>query len=123
MENNEQDIKVEVIDVDKKTWKEKAKDVWEKAKKMSKRGLEWVDTHKDTAIILGSLAIGTINAVHKASVTRRTEEKRYEYYDPHTGAHWALRRRLTNDERAELMRRQRSGEYTEYILEDMGVLR
>lgn len=112
-------IKVEVIGEKKlKYLRFKAK-----VREKIRAGWEWCVDNKETLILLGTGAGAAINGLSKLSSTRRTEEKRVEYYDPHTGAHWQLKRRLTNDERAELMRRQRNGEYTEDILEDMRVLK
>ncbi len=112
-------VKVEVISEKKlKYLKFKAK-----MRDKLKTGWEWCKENKEGAILIGTTAVATINGISKLSNTRRTEEKRLEYYDPHTGAHWQLKRRLTNEERAELMRRQRAGEFTEDILEDMRVLK
>lgn len=85
--------------------------------------VDWCKENKEILILAGTGVVGATKIISKASTTRRTEEKRYEYYDPHTGAHWQLKRRLNNSERAELMRRQRDGEYTEDILYDMNVLK
>lgn len=120
---DEKEIKIEVIDLEAEKKKAKARERWSKLKRLPRKTVEWVDTHRETAVLIGGAIVGIVNAAHKASQTRRTEEKRYEYYDPHTGAHWQLRRRLTNDERAELMRRQRGGEFTEDILSDMRLLK
>ena len=112
-------VKVEVISEKKlKYLKFKAK-----VRDKIKAGWEWCNENKEKAIIIGTTAVAAINGISKLSNTRRTEEKRLEYYDPHTGAHWQLKRRLTNEERAELMRRQRAGEFTEDILYDMRVLK
>ena len=117
------EIKMEVIDLEAEKKKARARERWSKIKQLPKKTVEWIDEHRETAVLIGGAIVGIINAAHKASQTRRTEEKRVEYYDPHTGAHWQLRRRLNNDERAELMRRQRAGEFTEDILEDMRLLK
>ena len=86
-------------------------------------GAEWCKENKEVLLLIGTGVAGAAKIINKASATRRTEEKRIEYYDPHTGAHWQLKRRLNNAERAELMQRQREGEYTEDILYDMRVLK
>ena len=116
---DEKNIEFEVVSERKLKWlKFKAR-----CREKFHAGVEWCKENKEILILAGTGVAGAVKLANKASTTRRTEEKRVEYYDPHTGAHWQLKRRLTNDERAELMRRQRAGEFTEDILEDMGVLK
>lgn len=116
-ENNE--VKVEVISERKLKWYKFKAACREKA--IAAR--DWCVENKEVIALVISGGAMLANTANKISKTRRTEEKRVEYYDPHTGAHWQLKRRLNNDERSELMRRQRNGEYTEDILEDMRVLK
>lgn len=117
MENEK--IKVEVISEKKLKYLKLKARIREKARD----GYEWVKNNKETIAIIGTGAYAAANGLRKMHSTRLENEKRLEYYDPHTGMHWQLKRRLTNDERAELMMRQRSGEYTEDILRDMRVLK
>lgn len=56
-------------------------------------------------------------------ITKREQEKDRTYYDPSTGLHWELKRKMRNYEREELCQRKRNGEYTEDILYDMKILR
>lgn len=117
MENEK--IKVEVISERKL----KALRLKAKIREMAQAGWEWCKDNKEMLVIFGTGATALVNGVTKLKRSHREDEKKHIYYDPHTGAHWQLKRELTNAERAELMRRQRDGEYTEYILADMGVLK
>lgn len=83
--------------------------------------------NKEDLIVLVPLGLAAARGVTRlrSTTTQDSERERIDktYYDPSTGAHWQLKRQLNNDERAELMRRRRRGEYTEDILEDMRVLK
>lgn len=98
--------------------KEKASQAWEFVKD---------DKNRDVLITVGGAIVGGLIGLKKyrSANNAQLERDRIDrtYYDPSTGAHWELRRKLTNDERAELMARRRGGEYTEDILDDMRVLK
>lgn len=83
--------------------------------------------NKEELVVLVPLGLAAATGIKnlRSSTTRDSERQRIDhtYYDPCTGAHWQLRRQLTNGERAELMARRRAGEFTEDILEDMRVLK
>ena len=84
--------------------------------------------NKEELIVLVPLGLAAAKGVKNLttpSTDRGSERYRsdHTYYDPSTGAHWQLRRPLSNDERAELMARRRRGEFTEDILDDMRVLK
>ena len=83
--------------------------------------------NKEELVVLVPLGLAAATGIKslRSSTTRDSERQRIDttYYDPCTGAHWQLRRQLTNTERAELMARRRAGEFTEDILEDMRVLK
>ena len=87
----------------------------------------WCKENKEELLVLVPLGLAAARGVKnlRTTTTRDSERDRIDktYYDPCTGAHWELRRKLTNDERAELMARRRNGEFTEDILDDMRVLR
>jgi hypothetical protein len=124
------DEKIIVVDVPMTKWdkfKDKAKDVKSKVKSKAKDVKAWATDNKEEAVTLAGAVIYGVVELAKIS-KRTTEDKRQKrmdltYYDPHTGIHWRLRRKLDNDERVELARRQRLGEYTEDILDDLGVLK
>ncbi len=97
-------------------------------KKFLSGAWQFCKDNKEELIVLVPLGLAAAKGVKNLatpSVDRGSERYRIDhtYYDPSTGAHWQLRRSLNNRERAELMQRRRSGEYTEDILDDMGVLR
>lgn len=83
--------------------------------------------NKEELVVLVPLGLAAATGIKnlRSSTTRDSERQRIDttYYDPCTGAHWQLKRQLSNRERSELMARRRNGEYTEDILEDMRVLR
>lgn len=83
--------------------------------------------NKEELVVLVPLGLAAATGIKnlRSSTTRDSERQRIDttYYDPCTGAHWQLKRQLSNRERSELMARRRNGEYTEDILWDMGVLK
>lgn len=83
--------------------------------------------NKEELVVLVPLGLAAATGIKnlRSSTTRDSERQRIDttYYDPCTGAHWQLKRQLSNRERSELMTRRRNGEYTEDILWDMGVLK
>lgn len=83
--------------------------------------------NKEELVVLVPLGLAAATGIKnlKSSTTRDSERHRIDhtYYDPCTGAHWQLKRQLSNRERSELMTRRRNGEFTEDILWDMGVLK
>lgn len=77
-------------------------------------------------IIVGlPVVIGGARSLYKALKPTVYEQERkridHTYYDPSTGLHWELKRKLTNNERAELDRRRRNGEAVIDILKSMKV--
>ena len=102
-------------------------DAADKAKRGIKTAWAWTMEHKEDLMWAGAAITGIIAGAKKLSTKTTQDSERYRidhtYYDPSTGAHWQLRRQLTNGERAELMARRRAGEYTEDILSDMHVLK
>ena len=55
----------------------------------------------------------------------RNERKRIQhtYYDPSTGMHWDLKRKASNADRAEILRRKADGQDTYTILRQMNLIR
>ena len=71
---------------------------------------------------MGIKGIKMVRSLTKKSGTERLADQRdYSYYDPHTGIRWDLKRKMTNNEKAELRVRMDSGEPAEEILKDLGV--
>jgi hypothetical protein len=127
-----EEIKIEefgVVDKDGKEVKNKlkktVKKVWVTVKKVTDDIWQFCRDNKEEVAFYSSLAVTGIGAIKSLKSSKDRERERIDttYYDPATGAHWRLRRALTNSERAELMARRRLGEYTEDILDDMRVLR
>ena len=120
-----------VLIVDEKAMKkEKIKTAlqngWEKTKKGASSTWQWMKENKEDLAFLVPICLAAATGLKKLKGTTRDDERYridHTYYDPSTGAHWKLRRELSNNERAELMARRRAGEYTEDILEDMRVLK
>ena len=93
-------------------------------------GAEWIRNNREAAITYASFAIGGIGALCQvARVLRPTSQEKHDkrvdrqYYDPSTGIHWELRRKPTNNDRIELVRRKRNGENTEDILKDLRLIK
>lgn len=123
-------FKIQVLDENgneiKKPFSDKVSETLDTLKLKTGEAYTWCVGHKEELIGLIPLGLGLIGLAKQLKPTKQeTERERIDttYYDPHTGLHWQLRRKLTNDERAELARRQRLGEYTEDILERMRVLK
>ena len=100
------------------------------AKRRISAGWKWCVDNKADLIILVPLGLATATKVKReffpqkmTSVTARERDRvDRNYYDPTTGVNWTLKRPLRNYEKEELLRRRRSGEFTEEILRDMRVL-
>lgn len=123
-------IKLVVLDENgneiKKPFGDRVDEALDTAKVKASEAYKWCVSHKEELLGLLPLALGAIGVIKKMKPSvQETERERIDttYYDPHTGLHWQLRRKLTNSERAELARRQRLGEYTEEILTGMRVLK
>lgn len=123
-----------IIVNDTRTWKEKLRDKFSEAKtklknKAGEAGRRIAD-HAETILkltpIVLAIATGTVKFIRtvRGSAADRHEDRMGKcYYDPSSGFHWDLRRKLTNEERIEISRRKREGEFTEDILKSMRVLK
>jgi len=80
-------------------------------------------------LVIGGLTSLTmlLRASRSLVVSQRVYSERnrinHTYYDPHTGHHWDLRRKLSNNDRIEISKRSKDGEDMYDILRSMGVLR
>ena len=130
--------KIVILDTDGKVdekamRKQKLKQAFDKTIEWTKgaasKAWEFVKDKENREVIatVGGAIIGGLIGLKKyrSATNQQTERERIDhtYYDPQTGCHWELRRKLTNDERAELVTRRRRGEFTEDILNDMRVLK
>lgn len=81
--------------------------------------------HGKEIIVALPVIIGGVTGIYKTFKPTNYEQERkridHTYYDPSTGLHWELKRKLTNNERAELDRRRRDGEAVIDILKSMKV--
>lgn len=100
----------------------KARLLWAKVTETGKNIVEWVDTHRETAALIGGAAVAGANILHKHKKQETEDRKQTTYYDPHTGMHWDLRRKPTNYDRIQLENRQRAGESTHDILRDLRLI-
>ena len=117
--------------VDNRTFKEKVKGAWCKAKNTAADiwtdTKEFVSEHKGEiafyTLILGPGAIKLANTVIKKKAADR--ERRFDecdYYDPRTGEHWYTKRPLTNRQKLNLEQRCRDGESKGAILRSMHMI-
>ena len=109
----------------KPTAKEAATELLKTAKAKAKEALTWAKDHKQECAEYGALALGVIGLVKKARPTQYEREREridHTYYDPSSGLHWALRRPMTNSERARLQQRKANGEDVYSILSSMRLI-
>lgn len=125
------DEKVIVVDENgepvKETAKEKAKKFLSQAKEKVSDVVDWgIENPKEAfaaATGLAGAVFGLTKMLPKKTATQKERERiDTTYYDPSTGLHWELTRKLTNAERARLAESKRNGIPVERILSQMGVL-
>ena len=123
-------INIEVVGNEgkKPSFKDNLKRFKEEIKIKAECAWYWCKENKEDLVYLLPVAIALAGIIRKfIPVKTRAEEDRKRimttYYDPSTGCHWELKRKLKNDERIELVQRKRNGEFAEEILEDLGVLK
>ena len=122
----DEDGKVDERAMKRQKIKNTLSDVWDRTKKTASDVWGWCKENREELAFMVPVFLAAATGVQKLRGGRQESERTRidtTYYDPSTGAHWRLKRTLTNSERAELMQRRRQGEYTEDILEDMRVLR
>lgn len=106
---------------------DKAKSFARKAKMTGTKTVRWVEENKELVMVMVPLAIACLKTGQSMLVSHRqmSERDRIDrtYYDPSTGFHWELRRKATNADRAEILRRKGQGQQTYAILKEMGLIR
>lgn len=106
---------------------DKVKSFAMKAKITGTKTVQWVEENKELVMVMVPLAIACLKTGQSMLVSHRqmSERDRIDrtYYDPSTGFHWELRRRATNADRAEILRRKGQGQETYTILKQMGLIR
>lgn len=113
------------------TAKQRAKEilteVGRKTKAALSSGWQFVKENREDLVVLVPLGVAAVTGLKKATQKTTVDSERYRidhtYYDPHTGRHWELKRKMTNYERMELEERQAAGELTGHILRDMRILK
>lgn len=117
----------EKIEQAAKDAKEFAGKAWGQAKGAASKAGYFVKENKEMVAMGIPLAIATVKAGQSLVVNRRVKGERnridHTYYDPSTGFHWELRRKPSNADRAEILRRRKAGQETYDILKQMGLIR
>lgn len=89
----------------------------------SKKVANWINENPQAAASAVSTGILLLKASRSLVVSHRvySERKRIDrtYYDPKTGYHWDLRRKLNNNDRNILTRRKNAGDDVYDILRDL----
>lgn len=85
---------------------------------------KWASDNKEIVVGAGvPMVMYLVRSSQSMLVNRRikSERKRIDttYYDPSTGIHWDLRRKMTNAEKEEFLRRKKGGESVPDILRKM----
>lgn len=114
-----------------KTVKGKAKDFGRKAigeaKRFGTEAVEFANRNREVLVIAVPVVIAGIKSGQSLMVNHRinSERKRIDhtYYDPSTGMHWELKRKASNADRAEILRRKRAGQDVYDILRQMNLIR
>lgn len=101
-------------------------------KKHSEKKGEWAKEHKKevaaitTAVVIAGVKIIGTKMYRKLNPTNAQIERDridHTYYDPSSGLHWDLKRRLTNLERSRVDEARRNGTPVYDILKAMKVLK
>jgi hypothetical protein len=111
--------------------KESAKDFGQRAKDEAKRiGAQttaFVQRNKELIVVCVPVAIAAIKSGQSLIVNRRVAKERdrieHTFYDPRTGFHWELKRKPSNADRAEIIRRREGGQDMYRILKEMNLIK
>lgn len=122
-----EDGKVDKMATAKQRAKEVLETVGQKTKEALASGWNFVKENREDLVVLVPLGVAAVTGLKKAAQKTTVDSERYRidhtYYDPRTGRHWELKRKMTNRERMELEERQADGELTGHILESMRILK
>lgn len=117
---------------------EKVKDFGDSAKEFGRKAKEqafgavskagnWVVRNKELVVVTAPVLIAGIKSGQSLIVSKRVKDERKRidntYYDPSTGFHWDLRRKATNADRAEILKRKKLGYETGDILKQLNLLK
>ena len=121
-------MKIE-FDVDKavKTTKEKVGQAVDITREKVRDTVHWVANNPEMTVAMVGGAAALIKSTQSLAVNHRVRSERkridHTYYDPSTGMHWELKRKATNADRAEILRRKKAGKDTYTILREMNLIR
>lgn len=91
------------------------------------KAVEWGVENKELVIAMIPVAITVVKTGQSWAVNHRVKTERsridHTYYDPSTGMHWELKRKATNADRAEILRRKKAGQDTYTILRQMNLIK
>ena len=86
-----------------------------------------IEDNKELILASIPVVVALLKTGQSVSVNKRLRKERERidntYYDPSTGFHWELRRKATNKDRAEILRRKNNGQDTYTILKQMGLIK
>lgn len=89
--------------------------------------VHWVAENPEMTIAIIGGAAALIKSTQSLVVNQRIHAERrridHTYYDPSTGMHWELKRKATNADRAEILRRKKNGSDIYTILREMNLIR
>ena len=117
----------EKVEKTAKDVKEFGQRAWGQAKGAASKVGYFVKENKEMVAMSIPLAIAAVKAGQSLVVNRRVKGERaridHTYYDPTTGFHWELRKKPTNADRAEILRRRKAGQDTYDILKQLGLIK
>lgn len=107
--------------------KEFANKALDEVKDFGSKAAEFAKENKEALIIGAPVAIAAIRSGQSLIVNRRVKKERqridHTWYDPRTGMHWELKRKASNAERAEILRRRNEGQDAYTILNQMRLIK
>lgn len=90
--------------------------------------VQWAKEYPELALsIVVPVAVAGIKSTQSLIVNNRIKSERnridHTYYDPSSGMHWELKRKASNNDRAEILRRKAQGDDVYTILRNMNLLK
>jgi hypothetical protein len=100
------------------------KQTYERAKDKGRALVSWIAEHPMEAVALGGVAAGVVRKTSNAYCTYKEDVRRNtDYWDPRTGTHAHIRRKLKPAEQETVDERFRKGESYVQIFRDMNILK
>jgi hypothetical protein len=115
------------INFNKETVKTRLSEISQKAKETANSLWEWAKENREDITAMIPVVLGVVG-VAKAIKPQKTfgemerERKDHEYWNPHNGHRFSLKRKPTNYEWCEISRRESCGEDDYKILRDLGLI-